>query len=353
MSASIVIANLESEEASLMAVRRPQEPEPQAEDLRTLLYELYRQMHLIRRFEEVAAKAYAQGKMGGFLHLYIGQEPVGVGAISALAKDDYIIAAYREHGHALARGMTSRALMAELFGKVTGCSKGRGGSMHLFDVDIGFLGGHAIVGGHCPLAAGTAFASKYRNDGRVTLCLFGDGSASQGAFHEALSLASLWKLPVVFLCENNLYSMGTPLYRSLAVDDVSIKAITYGMARDRFDGTDVLEVRRRVKAAVDRARYDSTPTLIEVRTYRLRGHSMADPGKYRSKEEVEEYKRRDGIAHARRRLVTEFGYDEKQLADLDESIEAEVQDALEFAESSPQPDVADLSKYVYSDGEGG
>ena len=333
-----------------MAMRRQEQPVPQ-EDTREVLLELYRQMYLIRRFEEVSAKAYAQGKMGGFLHLYIGQEPVGVGAMATLAKDDYIVSAYREHGHALARGMTARALMAELFGKATGCSRGRGGSMHLFDTSIGFLGGHAIVGGHCPLAAGTAFASKYRNDGRVTVCLFGDGSASQGAFHEALSLASLWKLPVVFICENNLYSMGTPLYRSLAVDDVSIKALTYGMARDRFDGTDVLEVKRRVQLAVDRARNDSAPTLIEIRTYRLRGHSMADPGKYRSKEEVDEYKRRDGVAHARRRLLAEFGAEEKDVVALEDAVEVEVQDALDFAEASPQPDLSELYRNVYSDGE--
>lgn len=334
----------------MCAMRRQAEPST-PEDTRGLLLELYRQMYLIRRFEEVAAKAYAEGRMGGFLHLYIGQEPVGVGAMATLNQDDYVVSAYREHGHALAKGMTPRALMAELFGKATGCSKGRGGSMHLFDTSLGFLGGHAIVGGHCPLAAGTAFASKYRGDGRVTMCLFGDGSASQGAFHEALSLASLWKLPVVFVCENNLYSMGTPLYRSLAVDDVSIKALTYGMARDRFDGTDVLEVKRRVQLAVDRARADSAPTLIEIRTYRLRGHSMADPGKYRSKEEVEEYKRRDGLAHARRRLTGEFGVSEKDLLALEEQVELEVQDSLEFAEQSPLPDVADLHRGVYSDGE--
>jgi pyruvate dehydrogenase E1 component alpha subunit len=321
------------------------------EQTRELLLELYRQMFLIRRFEEAAAKAYAQGKMGGFLHLYIGQEPVGVGAIAALRPDDYVVSHYREHGHALARGMSPRSLMAELFGKVTGCSKGRGGSMHLFDVERGFMGGHAIVAGHVPLSAGMAFASKYRGDGRVTLCIFGDGSASQGAFHEGLCLASLWKLPVVFLCENNLYAMGTPLYRSLSVDDVSVKALAYGMARDRFEGSDVLLVRDRVLAAVERARNESLPTLIEVQTYRFRGHSMADPQKYRTREEVEEYKRRDGVSLARRRLVEEFGVEESVLLRMEEEIESIVQDSVEFAEQSPAPDVAELERYTLSDGE--
>jgi pyruvate dehydrogenase E1 component alpha subunit len=321
------------------------------QETKELLLDLYRQMYLIRRFEELCAKVYAQGKIGGFLHLYIGQEPVGVGAIAALRPDDYIVSAYREHGHALARGITPRAVMAELYGKATGCARGRGGSMHLFDASKAFMGGHAIVGGHVPLAAGMAFASKYRGDGRVTLCLFGDGSANQGAFHEALSLAGLWRLPVVFLCENNLYAMGTPLYRSLAVEDVSMKALAYGMARDRFDGTDVLYVRERVLEAVERARHEHTPTLIEVRTYRLRGHSMADPGKYRTKEELEEFKRRDGLALARGRLTGEFEVEDPVIAGLEEEVEAVVQDAVEFAEQSPPPDVADLYKYVYSDGE--
>jgi pyruvate dehydrogenase E1 component alpha subunit len=203
------------------------------------------------------------------------------------------------------------------------------------------------------VAVGTAFASNYRKDGRVTLCVFGDGSAAQGAFHEALNLAMLWRLPVVFLCENNLYSMGTPLYRSLSVEDVSHKALGYGMPRDRFDGTDVLLVRERVLAAVQRARMESIPTLMEILTYRFRGHSMADPGKYRTKDEVEEFKRRDGVFYARHRLATEFGVAEAALLVLDEGVEAEVEEAAQFAATSPTPDPADLYRYVYADGEEG
>ena len=236
---------------------------------KTKLLEYYRQMLAIRRMEEALAKAYSQGKIGGFLHLYIGQEAVAVGAIAALKPEDYVIATYREHGHAYAKGMSARAILAELYGKETGCSKGLGGSMHLFDANNNFLGGYGIVGGHVPIAAGVAFASKYRGDGRVTLCFFGEGAVSQGAFHEGLSLAALWKLPVVFICENNLYSMGTPLYRSLSVEDVSQKALAYGMARDRFDGDDVIRVRDRIAEAVRRARNESQPTLIEVRTLPL------------------------------------------------------------------------------------
>src|SRR5579864_8760320 len=250
------------------------------------LAHLYREMLLIRRVEEESARAYAQGKIGGFLHLYIGQEAVAVGALAALRPDDYVITTYRDHGIALAKGMSSRALLAELFGKVTGCSRGLGGSMHMFDKEHNMLGGYGIVGGHIPLAAGTAFASKYKGDGRVTLCFFGDGSVPQGAFHEGVALAALWRLPVVFICENNLYSMGTPLYRSLSVADVSQKALAYGIARDRFDGEDVIRVRDRVAEAVRRARNESLPTLIEIRTYRFRGHSMSDAGLYRTKEEV-------------------------------------------------------------------
>ena len=206
------------------------------------LADLYRQMLLIRRCEEEAARAYAQGKIGGFLHLYIGQEAVAVGSIAALRPEDYVVTTYRDHGVALAKGMTARALMAELFGKGTGCSKGLGGSMHMFDKATNMLGGYGIVGGHIPLAAGVAFASKYRADGRVTLCYFGEGAVSIGGFHEGVSLAALWKLPIVFICENNEYSMGTPLSRSMSVEDVSMKALGYGIDRDRFFADDVLEV---------------------------------------------------------------------------------------------------------------
>src|SRR4030095_6998131 len=310
------------------------------------LSEYYRQMLAIRRLEEALAKAYALRKFGGFLHLYIGQEAVAVGALAALRPDYYVIATYREHAHAYAKGMSAKEIIAELFGKETGCSKGLGGSMHLFDAKRNFLGGYGIVGGHIPLATGTAFASKYRGDGRVTLCYFGDGSVAQGAFHEALSLAALWKLPVVFICENNLYSMGTPLHRSLSVEDVSQKALAYGMARDRCEGTDVTRVRARLADAVRRARYESQPTLIEIRCYRYRGHSMSDPGLYRTKEEVEEYKKQDCLYIAQQYLE-KLGTDPKELESIEEAVKAEVDDAVKFAEESPVLPADRLEEFNY------
>lgn len=306
---------------------------------------LYRQMFLIRRVEEEAARAYAQGKIGGFLHLYIGQEAIAVGTSAALQPNDYVIGTYRDHGIALVRGMSARALMAELFGKVTGCSKGLGGSMHMFDVEHRMLGGYGIVGGHIPIAAGTAFASKYRGDGDVTVCFFGEGAVPIGDFHEAMHLAALWKLPIIFVCENNEFSMGTPLDRTMPVEDVTKRAEGYGMASDRFFVEDVLEVERRLSVAIRRAREQSLPTLIEARTYRFRGHSMSDPGKYRTKEALEERKAKDPLLRARASLV-EAGLDEA-LGKAEESVEAEVQDALRFAEESPEPDATLLEETTY------
>src|SRR5207342_1601894 len=248
-------------------------------------------MLLIRRFEERASQQYQAQKIGGFCHLYIGQEAVVCGAVAATRPDDYLITAYRDHAHALARGTSANACMAELFGKVTGCSKGLGGSMHFFDKEHHMLGGYGIVGGHIPIAAGTAFASKYRGEDRVTVVFFGEGAVSIGDFHEGMSLAALWKLPIVFICENNEYAMGTPLSRELSVEDVSMKALGYGMARDRFFADHVLTVKDRLGDAIERARETQEPTLVEIRTYRFRGHSMSDPGKYRTAEELEERKK--------------------------------------------------------------
>ncbi len=298
---------------------------------------LYRQMLAIRRLEEASAKAYSQGKIGGFLHLIIGQEAVCVGSIAALRPDDYVVATYRDHGHAYAKGISARSMLAELHGKKTGLVKGLGGSMHFFDKERGFLGGHGIVGGHVPIAAGAAFASKYRGDGRVTLCFFGEGASTIGGFAEGLALAALWKLPVVLICENNQYSMGTPLYRSLAVEDVSMRALAHGMARDRFDGDDVLKVKQRIAIAVERARDTNEPTLVEVITYRFRGHSMSDPGLYRTKDEVEEWRRRDPLNRTRTRLV-ELGLPDADLEALEADVKAEIEDAVNFAESSPPAD---------------
>jgi pyruvate dehydrogenase E1 component alpha subunit len=315
---------------------------------KTKLLEYYRQMLAIRRIEEASAKAYSQGKIGGFLHLYIGQEAIAAGAIAALEPKDYVMTSYRDHGLAYSKGMSARTIMAELFGKETGCSKGLGGSMHFFDVPNNFLGGWGIVGGHLPLGAGTAFASKYRGDGRVTLCFFGDGAVSQGAAHEAFSLAALWKLPVIFICENNLYSMGTPLSRSLSVEDTSQKALAYGMARDRFDGYDVIKVRDRIADAVRRARYESAPTLIEIRCYRYRGHSMSDPGLYRTKEEVEEAKKTDCLFIAQEYL-NKLGTEPKEFDAIEESVRAEVEDAVKFADESPVLPADRLEEFNYVD----
>lgn len=307
---------------------------------------LYRQMFEIRRFEEEAARAYAQGKIGGFLHLYIGQEAIAVGAVAALKPTDYAITTYRDHGLALARGMSPRSAMAELFGKATGCSKGLGGSMHFYDRDHNMLGGYGIVGGHVPVAVGTAFASKYRGDGRVSIVFFGEGSVSIGDFHEGLSLAALWKLPVVFVCENNEYAMGTSLARTLSNEDVSMKAIGYGMARDRFDAQHVFEVRDRLADAIDRVRETSEPTLVEIRTYRFRGHSMSDPGKYRTPEELEERKRKDPLLVSRGELEQK-GHSEA-LDKIEAGIDDVVADAIRFAEESPEPGPELLEATTYA-----
>lgn len=297
------------------------------------LLKLYRQMFVIRRFEEEAARAYAQGKIGGFLHLYIGQESVAVGACAAIEKDDYVMTTYRDHGLALARGMPPGVAMAELHGKDAGCSRGLGGSMHFFDPERNMLGGWAIVGGHLAVGAGVAFRSKYLDEASVTLCFFGEGATNIGGFHEGLSLAGLWKLPIVFICENNEYAMGTPMSRTSPLDDLSVKAAGYGMLGDSIDGHDVQVVRDRIRSAVGHARRGDGPTFLEVKTYRFRGHSMSDPGKYRSRAELEEQKRRDPLKVTRLQLA-DAGIDESALVALEESAEQEIADSVSFAESA-------------------
>ncbi len=312
-----------------------------------LLKKMYREMVLIRRFEEEAARAYAMGKFGGFCHLYIGQEAVGTGAINALTERDYILSTYRDHGHALARGCDPGSLMAELFGKRTGIVKGKGGSMHFFDRHRNFMGGHGIVGGHVALAAGVGWAIQYRKEKAVCICFFGEGAANIGAFHEGLNLAALWKLPVIFICENNHYSMGTPEYKALSVPDVSIRAVAYNMDRDLFDGDDVLFVQKKVSEHVEKAREGGGPSLLEISTYRFRGHSMSDPAKYRTKEEVETWKKRDAILRARKML--EFnGVPEKEFARIEADVKDIVSASLKFAEESPEPPVSDLYTDVYA-----
>jgi pyruvate dehydrogenase E1 component alpha subunit len=312
-----------------------------------------RQMLLIRRFEEKAGEAYSLGKIGGFCHLYIGQEAVAVGSLAALGPDDYITCSYREHGHALARGISPRTVMAELFGKAAGSSKGKGGSMHLFDASLGFLGGHGIVGGHIPLATGMAFAAKYRDTEQVAVCYFGEAAVNNGAFHEALNMAALWKLPVIYLCENNRYGMGTALERASAIYDISERASSYDMANEVVDGQDVLIMHAAMERAVQRARADKVPTLLEVRTYRFMGHSMSDPihGHYRTKEEVEDQRKRDPIAVWSQRLIAEGLTDEATVKALDKEIVQEVEDAYRFAEEAPDPEAEELYRDVYAEEE--
>jgi pyruvate dehydrogenase E1 component subunit alpha len=312
-----------------------------------------RQMLLIRRFEEKAGEAYSLGKIGGFCHLYIGQEAVAVGSLAALQPGDYITCSYREHGHALARGINARAVMAELFGKAAGCSKGKGGSMHLFDASLGFLGGHGIVGGHIPLATGMAFAAKYRNTEQVAVCYFGEAAVNNGAFHEALNMAALWKLPCIYICENNRYGMGTALERASAIYDISERACSYDMANEVVDGQDVLIMHAAMERAVQRARSDKHPTLLEVRTYRFMGHSMSDPihGHYRTKEEVEGQRKRDPIAVWSHRLVAERLMEESAVKALDKEVLQEVNDAYQFADEAPDPEPGELWADVYAEGD--
>ena len=312
------------------------------------LVELYRQMLLIRRFEEKSAEVYVAGKIGGFCHLYIGQEAVGVGTISAIRQDDYVLASYREHGLALAKGMSARAIMAELFGKATGCSKGKGGSMHMFDKSLGFLGGHAIVGGQIPLATGTAFATKYQGTDQVTLCYFGEAAVNQGAFHESLNMAQLWKLPCIYICENNQYGMGTSLARAMSLQNIAQKACAYEMASEFVDGMDVLAVREATMRAVERARKDYLPTLLEIRTYRFMGHSMSDPGNYRTRAEIEKYQERDPIKLFSASLLEEKVVEQKALDEIDRQVREEVEDSLRFADESPLPDPKELFTDVYA-----
>lgn len=310
-----------------------------------LIADLYRQMLRIRRFEEEAARLYTERKIGGFLHLYIGQEAVAIGALSVLEPQDYVITAYRCHGHYLARGGCPRAGMAELLGKSTGCAQGRGGSMHFYDTSLNFMGGWGIVGGQMPMAAGMAFAQKYKKTGGITVCFMGDGAINIGAFHEAMSLAAVWKLPVIYVIENNYFAMGTPLSKTAPTDDLSIRALGYPMARDSVDGHDVFAVRAALHTAARRAREQKLPTLIEAKTYRYRGHSMADPAKYRSKEDVENWMARDPIKMLSDKLEA---FNMRDLRDrINHEIEEQILDAVKFAEESPLPDPSTATNYVY------
>jgi pyruvate dehydrogenase E1 component alpha subunit len=316
-------------------------------DQQTLI-NLLHQMLLIRHFEEKSAEAYSTGKIGGFCHLYIGQEAVAVGAISAIRADDYVLTSYREHAHALAKGISAESVMAELFGKKTGCSHGKGGSMHMFDSRVNFLGGHAIVGGQIPLATGTAFAAKYKGTDRVSLCFFGEAAVNQGSFHESLNMAQLWKLPCIYICENNQYGMGTSLARAMSLQNIAQKACAYEMASEFVDGMDVLAVREATVRAVERARKNYSPTLLEVRTYRFMGHSMSDPGNYRTRAEIEKYQERDPIKLFTASLKEEGIIDDKSLEQIEQQVREEIERAVRFAEESPEPSPEELYTDIYA-----
>lgn len=311
------------------------------------LLDLYRRMSLIRRFEDKVAEMYMRGKITGFCHLYAGEEAVAVGAIHALYDKDYVLSTYREHGHCLAKGASPRAVMAELFGKTTGLSHGRGGSMHLFDANLRFMGGYAIVGGGLPLAAGLGLSIVYREEPEVVCCFFGDGALPQGAFHESLNLASLWKLPVIFICENNFYGMGTLVQNAICQEELYRFADPYKIPGLRVDGMDVLEVYGAVVEAAARAREGKGPSLIEAVTYRFRGHSMSDPGEYRSKREERIWQERDPLKRFRRLLMRERGIPQGKFDDIDAETAAVVEDSVKFADESAEPPLTEVSRQVY------
>jgi pyruvate dehydrogenase E1 component alpha subunit len=317
---------------------------------RTQLLEIHYKMALLRRFEEKAAEEYTRGKIGGFMHLYIGQEAVGVGCLAALRPDDNVLSSYREHGQAMLKGMEPRAVMAELFGKITGCSKGKGGSMHMWSNELGLLGGNGIVGAQLPVAAGVALAMQYQGLDTLVACFFGDGAVDEGAFHEALNLAAIWKLPVIYICENNQYSMGMAVDKAWAVDSLLPRAAAYNMPGEQVDGMDVVLVYEAMKRAVERTRSGQGPSLLEIKTYRFRGHSMTDPAYYRTREEEQQWRAtRDPI-----------GIFEKKLLDLDLASQAQfdendtratqvAEDAAEFADQSPDPTPEELYTDVMVD----
>ncbi|HLZ81759.1 MAG TPA: pyruvate dehydrogenase (acetyl-transferring) E1 component subunit alpha [Ktedonobacteraceae bacterium] len=310
---------------------------------RTELLEMHYNMALIRRFEEKSAEEYTRGKIGGFMHLYIGQEAVGVGSIKALRPDDKILCSYREHGHALAKGMDPGAVMAELFGKVTGCSKGKGGSMHMWSNELGIFGGNGIVAAQMPIAAGVAFSAQYQGQDTVIACYFGDGAVDEGAFHESLNLASVWKLPIVYICENNQYSMGMAVGKAWAVDSLLPRAAAYNMPGNQVEGMDVIDVYESMKQAVEQARGGGGPTLLEVKTYRFRGHSMTDPTYYRTREEEQQWRTtRDPIGIFEKKLLNNGLVTQAEFDDNDARATQVAEDAAEFAENSPDPSLEEL-----------
>ena len=311
--------------------------------------EYYSQMLLIRRFEEASARLYMQGKIRGFLHLYIGEEAIAVGSISTLGEQDYVITHYRDHGHALARGMDPKVIMAELFGKATGSSGGKGGSMHLFDASRNFMGGYAIVGAQLPVAVGLALAAKYRREDRAVLCFFGDGAVNEGEFHESMNLASVWQLPVIFMLENNLYGMGSHVERTHAGGkDIYVVADAYKIPAAQIDGMDVLAVREATEEALKRVRTGSGPVFIEAMTYRFHGHSMADPVAYRDSSELEQWRKEDPIEKLKVVALREELVTDEELRGIEAGVQATVEAAVRFAEESPEPELDTLNDNVYA-----
>jgi pyruvate dehydrogenase E1 component alpha subunit len=315
-----------------------------AEHLRML-----EQMQLIRHFEEKAAEQYTRARIGGYIHLNVGEEASVVGAVAALRESDYLIGSYRTHGHALARGTEPGRVMAELYGRETGTSRGRGGSMHLFDARRRFLGGYGIVGGHLPIAAGIGLAIDYLERDEAVMCVFGEGATNIGAFHESLNVAKLWGLPIVWVCANNQYAMGHSVAMDSAVTDIYRKAVAYDMPGERVDGMDVLAVRQVCEVALERARRERLPSLVECFTYRYRGHSMADQRKYRTEDEIKSWRERDPIDWYQRRLIEAGVLGEKQVEQIGQRAIKIAAEAAEYAENSPEPEVADLGRYVYGD----
>ena len=313
-------------------------------------FDLYREMVVIRRIEERSAELYQKGKIGGFLHLYIGQEAVCAGIGSVRQPQDRLITAYRDHGWAISSGIDPKIVMAELLGKVDGCSEGKGGSMHMADVEKNFWGGHAIVGAHIPIAAGLALGDVYQgNDDAITICMFGDGATNIGFFHEGLNLSKVWNLPVLWVCENNQYGMGTAVDRASAVSEIRQKAEGYGMKNERIDGMDVMQVREDVARVLEKIRKEGGPYLLEIMTYRYRGHSMGDPERYREKDEVKKWEEEDPIGIFRKYLMEEGIATEAELDEQDAEAERIVQEAVDFAENSPEPDDDALFEHIYAE----
>jgi len=310
---------------------------------------LFKQMWRIRQFEEKAAELYGKMKIRGFLHLYIGEEAVATGVTEVLTGDDNMVATYREHGYALLRGIPSGSVMAEMYGKKEGCCLGRGGSMHLFDVNARLFGGNAIVGGGLPVAVGLALADKMQGNDRITCCIFGDGAVAEGEFHESMNLASLWELPVLFICENNLYAMGTAIRFTHAVTDLASRAVAYNVQSSFVDGMDVIAVEEAVRKAAGVVRKERVPYFLECRTYRFRAHSMFDSDRYRSKDEIEEWKKRDPVETFREFLLKNKHADKKDINKIEKEVSGEIEEAVSFAESGTWEPIEDLTKYVYSE----